>query len=163
MIKEVLLEGSSILRKQMPDMKIFDKQLFEILQDLQDTMFETGAVGFAANQIGVEKNVCIVRTLNDQVLELVNPVVVKRKGRLYSPEGCLSIPNYMAIVPRYEDITIGHRTRGGKAVMTNLSGHVGIRAQHEIDHLNGILIRDYVDGINGKKGGIDATSGELAQ
>lgn len=161
MIREVILEGDSILRKQMPDAEWGSGNIVRVLTDLRDTMFSTGAVGFAANQIGELYNICIVRMANDIVLELVNPIILFRKDRYWSPEACLSIPNYMAVVPRSAEIKIGYLTRDKRTKMIALGVPYSIRAQHEIDHLQGILIRDYVDGKNGKSGGVDATKGTI--
>lgn len=163
MIKEIFEYPSSILARKMPEVKTFGPSLYPILTDLRDTLFEVGAVGFAANQIGVELQVCVVLIGNERLLEFVNPVILWRRGKIYSPEACLSIPDYVAIVPRSREVKIGHRTRDGKQAMLTLADQYAIRAQHEIDHLNGILIRDYVEGNNGKSGGIDATAGTLKE
>lgn len=163
MIRPVFEEPSSILRRVMPEVKNFGPHIYSTLADLRDTLFELGAVGFAANQIGIEQSVCIVLIGNERVLEFVNPVILWRKGKIYSPEACLSIPNYVAIVPRSAEVKIGYRTRDGKQAMMSLADQYAIRAQHEIDHLNGILIRDYVEEQNGKSGGIDASAGKLEE
>jgi peptide deformylase len=167
MIREVLVEPNPILRRVMPDWTPFkldgptQKEIARILRDLTDTMFETGAVGFAANQIGEPWNICIVRTGDRGVLEFINPVIVRQKGKTFSAEGCLSIPKYVAIIPRAEEITVGFYTRANHARLMEIKDHEAIRAQHEIDHLHGVLIRDYVEGINGKKGGMDATTASI--
>lgn len=163
MIREVVLEGDAILRKQMPDAQFNNGDIIRVLVDLRDTMFETGAVGFAANQIGEMTNICIVRLEGDKVLELINPVILSRKGRYYSAEGCMSIPNYWAIIPRASEVMIGHLTRDKKRTMTKLGLPSATYAQHEIDHLNGILIRDYVENLYGKKGGLTMQMGALAK
>ena len=163
MVREVILEGDSILRKTMPD-ATFGKNInniVRILTDLKDTMFATGAVGFAANQIGEFTNICIVRMPDDKVLELVNPTILTRKNRHYSPEGCLSIPGYWAIVPRWSHIKIGYQTRDGKSKLVELDPSPSVFAQHEIDHLHGIMIRDYVEKLNGKAGGVTYDFGTL--
>lgn len=160
-MKDIYEEPSSILRRKMPDVKVFGPAVYPILQDLREVMLETGAVGFAANQIGTELNICIVRSASDRVLEFINPVIIGRKGKAYSPEGCLSIPNYSAIIPRSLEVRVGYQNREGKALVMTLGGSISFRAQHEIDHLNGILIRDYVEGTNGKSGGISEEEGKL--
>jgi len=162
MIREVVLEPHSILRRIMPAAGIANKkELARIFQDLTDTMNETGAVGFAANQIGEEVSICIVKLGNNKVLELINPLLLKRVNKFYSVEACMSIPNYSAIIPRFEEVTIGYLNRDGKARTISLAAPYSVRAQHEIDHLNGILIRDYVEGKNGKSGGLTSTEGTI--
>lgn len=160
-VRDIYEEPSDILRRKMPDVKVFGPAVYPTLQDLRETMFDAGAVGFAANQIGTELNICIVRTANDRVLEFINPLIISRKGKAFSPEGCLSIPRYTAIIPRSLEIRVGYQNREGKTMVMTLGGSISFRAQHEIDHLNGILIRDYVEGRNGKSGGISEDEGKL--
>lgn len=164
MIRGVFEYPSSILGRKMPEVsKSFGPALYPLLTDLRDTLFAAGAVGLAANQIGIELQVCVVLIGNERLLEFVNPVILSRSGKIYSPEACLSIPDYVAIVPRSKEVKIGYRTRDGKQAMLSLADQYAIRAQHEIDHLNGILIRDYVEGNNGKSGGIDAMAGTIKE
>lgn len=160
MVRDIILEPHSILRRTMPDI-LNKKEMIRILNDLTVTMNEIGAVGLAANQIGEEANICIVKLGNDKILELVNPLLITKKGKVYNPEACMSIPNYTAIVPRFEAIQIGHLTRDGKTKLISLGLPYSARALHEIDHLHGILIKDYVEGKNGKSGGLDATTGPI--
>lgn len=160
MVRSVFLENSKILRRTMPDVKPpFGEGVMTALTDLRDTMFEIGAVGLAANQIGFELNIAIIALANDKVLELINPAIIKKGKRYYSVEGCVSIPNYTAIIPRVDEVQVAHLTRDGKQKLVTLALPYSVRAQHEIDHLRGILIRDYVDGVGNLKGGMDATKG----
>lgn len=157
MVRETILEGDPILRQVMPD--INDPSLAaSIVKDLIDTMFATDAIGFAANQINEPWNVCIVRlgtttTRPKDVLTFVNPKIVSRRGSQPSTEGCKSIPDYYAIVPRARRIMVAHNI-GKRVKISTLVARPAIIIQHEIDHLRGILIRDYVEEINGKSGGV---------
>lgn len=160
MIKDVIREGNPILRQIMPNAKIKDRQFIsKVLDDLIDTMEATGAVGFAANQIGYKVHICIVKRWGQKPIELVNPKIIFRSGQFMSREGCFSLvdengrPNYWAEVPRASAIHVAHRTRNGKSITTMINGAESAFAQHEIDHLNGIFIKDYVEGTNGKSGG----------
>lgn len=162
MIRDIVLEPHSILRRTMLDIGPANRrEITRVLTDLKETMIEIGAVGLAANQIGEEVNICIVAIGNGKILELVNPLLLKRKGKYYSPEACMSIPNYSAVIPRFEEVQIGHFTRDGKTRLVTLALPYSVRAQHEIDHLHGILIKDYVEGKNGKFGGMDANAGPI--
>jgi peptide deformylase len=156
-VRTVLLEGNPLVRKKMPDIDTDDKaKIKQVLTDLRDTMFETDSIGFAANQIGEPFNICIVRVFSkymtdkDKVLTFVNPTIVFAQGSKLAKEGCRSIPDYWAFVPRSTTIIIQHLNGP-----TKLMAWQARIAQHEIDHLNGILISDYVDEINGRSGGVE--------
>jgi peptide deformylase len=162
MIRDIYEFPSPGLERVMPEVKVFSAVLSVLLNDLKETMLDSNAVGLAANQIGVELRVCVTRIRDsNRVFEFINPVIMVRQGRIWSPEGCLSLPNYHAIIPRSKDIKVGYRTRENKVVMVTLADGAAVRLQHEIDHLDGILISDYVDGKKGKSGGINATKGAL--
>lgn len=160
-VKDIYEEPSDILRRAMPEVKEFGPTIYELLHDLRETVRQIGAVGLAANQIGVEKRVCVILIGSDRIVEFVNPVIVFKRGKAYSVEGCMSIPQYTAIIPRSLEVKVGYQTREGKAGILSLQGDYAFRAQHEIDHLNGILIRDYVEGHNGKGGGLTAQVGRV--
>jgi peptide deformylase len=160
MVRETILEGDPILRQKMPDIDDLRKAR-RIVNDLIDTMFGTNAIGFAANQIGEPWNICVVRLDLDSVrkkdvLVFLNPKIVHRIGSQPSVEGCKSIPDYVAIVPRSKRVLITSipPTLKRTPYARTLIGMPAIIAQHEIDHLNGILLRDYVEGTNGKSGGV---------
>jgi peptide deformylase len=162
MIQEIWLEPSAILGRVMPEVKNFGPGVAITIHDLQDTMIASNGVGLAANQIGVELAICVIKILDsDRDFAFVNPKIVWREGRVWSPESCLSIPEYSAIIPRSQNIRLTYQVVSGQTSLLTLGGVMAIRAQHEIDHLNGILISDYVEGKKGKKGGINATEGVL--
>ena len=164
MIRDIYEYPSSVLERVMPEVKTFGPKAAATCNDLKETMFSVNGVGLAANQIGVELRICITRIQHGaRWFEFLNPVILMRSGKLWSPEGCLSIPNYSAIVPRSETVKIGYRTRDNKVAMMTLAGEAATRIQHEIDHLDGILIHDYVNGKKGKSGGINATEGSLQE
>lgn len=161
MIRDVYEYPSSILEKRMPDVKMFGPGVVPLLQDMRETLVQTGAVGLAANQVGALARVCIIILGTDRVQEFINPAIIWQSGKIYSQEACLSIPDYTAIIPRSTDVRVGYQNRDGKTAVMTLSGPYAIRAQHEIDHLNGILIRDYVEGLKGKSGGISELAGKI--
>lgn len=161
MIRDIYEYPSSILERVMSDVKTFGPAIYPLLQDMRETVVQTGAVGLAANQIGVDQKVCIIILGSDRVMEFINPAIIWKKGKIYSQEACLSIPDYTAIIPRATDVRVGYQNRDGKTSVMTLSGPYAIRAQHEVDHLNGILIRDYVEGLKGKSGGISEIAGKI--
>ncbi len=155
MIRDIIQEPDPILRRQMPDVTN-QKKILQVLKDLKDTMRDSGAAGFAANQIGEEVNICIVGARQTgaasdktrKIWPLVNPKIVFFAGLQLSSEGCFSIPGYIAIIPRSVTIKV--------ACIDKLYEFTGVEAwiaQHEIEHLRGVLIRDYVENTHDRKGG----------
>jgi peptide deformylase len=157
MVRNIIQEPDPILRRQMPNVTDA-KKIAQVLRDLKDTMRDSQAAGFAANQINEEVNICIVaaRQSGDpakdktrKIWSLVNPKIVFFAGSQLAAEGCFSIPGYVAMIPRSMIVQVACSDK-----LYEFSGVEAWIAQHEIEHLQGILIRDYVENKNGKKGGI---------
>lgn len=109
-------------------------------KDLQDTLDANRAdcVGMAANMIGVRKNVIIVSTgLADVVM--FNPILLKKESPYETEEGCLSLPGVRKTT-RYQDIEVEYHDMDWKKQRLSLKGWAAQICQHELDHLNGILI-----------------------
>ncbi len=109
-------------------------------KDLQDTLDANRAdcVGMAANMIGVRKNVIIVSMgLADVVM--FNPILLKKESPYETEEGCLSLPGVRKTT-RYQDIEVEYHDMDWKKQRLTLSGWAAQICQHELDHLNGILI-----------------------
>lgn len=109
-------------------------------QDLQDTLraHQEACVGMAANMIGVRKRVIIIQ-LGLMSLVLFNPVLVKKEGIYETEEGCLSLPGSRK-TSRFEKIQVSYRDTNWKPQLISLEGFVAQICQHELDHLEGILI-----------------------
>lgn len=129
-----------------------DPNVQNVIRDLWDTLNHLGAAGLAANQIGEPYKICVIKRDH---LTLINPVVVSGHHRFPSVEGCYSIPGYRAIVPRYRQIKITARYPSTLTPFLRIidDAELAVPIQHEIDHLNGILIMDYVEKNFERKGG----------
>lgn len=111
-----------------------------VAQDLMDTLKANreGCVGMAANMIGVKKNIIIVNMgMIDEVM--FNPVIVKKSGAYATEEGCLSLSGVRPCT-RYQNITVEYQTMGWKKVRKSFGGWTAEIIQHEVDHLQGIII-----------------------
>ena len=116
------------------------KEDISVGQDLRDTLKANAdrCVGMAANMIGVRKRVIIVNMgLMDVVM--YNPVIVKKAGPYEAEEGCLSLDGVRKTV-RYRDIEVEYTDQSWKKRKIKLSGYTAQICQHEIDHLQGIII-----------------------
>ena len=126
-----------------------------LIQDLLDTMEVSPAcVGLAAPQIGVAQRVIVVdvgshpkTTVTNGLIVLVDPVVVEHSGRVVGREGCMSVPDLTANVARATAIMVAGRDASGGRVEMRTEGFEARALQHEIDHLNGMLILDRVESV----------------
>lgn len=117
------------------------KEDYSIIQDLKDTLafYQSECLGMAANMIGVSKNIIIV-TFQNSSLILINPKIIKFSGQIYNTmEGCLSHATQRE-VKRYPKIKVEFEDEQFKKRIKTFEGLTAQIIQHEIDHLNGILI-----------------------
>lgn len=144
-IRNILKYGDPALRKISRTVLNFDERLAQTLDDMKDTMYEADGVGLAAPQIGVLRRYCIVDT-GDGLVELINPVIIEKKGEQKEQEGCLSIPgNYQKTV-RPMFVTVRAQDRHGNTFTVSAEGLKARAFCHEIDHLDGILFVDRLAG-----------------
>ena len=114
----------------------------EIILELKDTLRNTpNAVGLAAPQIGYNKRIFVINFSGD-LRSFINPIITQVKGLTLSREGCLSIPGKEYIRPRHNDISVIYQTPLGKAESRRLIGKAAEVFQHELDHLDGLLLSD---------------------
>ena len=97
-IRKIITQGDDILRKVSKPVTSFSGSLYDLLDDMKQTLDKSGGVGLAAVQVGVLKRVFVI-SLNNCYLEIINPKITKMSGTQCGQEGCLSIPG------RYEDVT----------------------------------------------------------
>jgi peptide deformylase len=145
-VREILRYPHPILRTPTEPVREFGRNLEELIQDLWDTMESARGVGLAANQIGSFERVCVLHPKNAEEehprVVLVNPQIVSASGELRWEEGCLSIPGFTAEVVRYATVVVSAQTPRGEQVSYTFTGFPAVVAQHEIDHLDGILFVD---------------------
>lgn len=140
-IRNVVTVGDPVLRKSSRKVERFDERLWQLLDDMKDTMYKAEGVGLAAVQVGILKRVIVVDT-GDGFLELINPEIVETSGEIEDVEGCLSVPGKQGVVKRPEYCKI--RAQNRKGVWRFYEG-TGLKARcfcHEIDHLYGIIYTD---------------------
>lgn len=152
-VREIILEGDPRLRQKATRVRSVDDDLRALASDMFDTMLEAPGVGLAAPQIGVSRRLIVARLPAGYIEEedpefsavLVNPEIVRGRGRQVGSEGCLSIPGWVGDVPRYETITVKAVTLDNKAIRLKAEGYPAVVLQHEIDHLDGVLFTDRVE------------------
>jgi peptide deformylase len=105
-------------------------------------MYNRDGIGLAAPQIGVMRRL-IIADIGVGLLSLINPEILERRGEASLLEGCLSLPSVGVKVTRNESIIVRGIDPAGREVIRDMSGLMARVIQHEIDHLNGVLILDY--------------------
>ncbi len=147
--RRILVYPDARLRQRTKAVLDFDHTLESVVEDLADTLYSTTGVGLAAPQIGSELSVFIYDPFrnheqsNRTYSVLVNPRVRRNKGQTTSfSEGCKSAPHLRVDVPRAAKLTVDGFDRAGEPVRLQADGYLAIVLQHEIDHLNGVLLTD---------------------
>lgn len=133
-----------ILRRKAEDVKSIGSIEKKTLADMAETMYLKGGVGLAAVQVGIHKNM-IVLDIGDGIMKMVNPVILKKEGSVTQEEGCLSVPEKCVNVKRSRKVVVDYLDEDGQAIRLSAEGLLARVIQHEIDHLFGKLIIDYLN------------------
>ncbi len=137
-----------VLKKKSAPVEEFDGALQKLIDDMIETMYAAPGVGLAAPQVGVSKRLIVVDVNMREsehkypLLVLINPVLAETEGEVESEEGCLSLPGLTGTLPRAEKVLVRGIGREGKPARISAEGLLAIALQHELDHLDGILILD---------------------
>ena len=153
-VLDVVNYGDPILRKKCKQVEDFSK-LAPLIEDMFDTMYEEEGIGLAANQIGVDLNMFIIDIAHTDENEFprtfINGAIIKFEGESTFSEGCLSIPQVALEVVRPEVIFFKYQDINQEWHEEKFEGLLSRAIQHEMDHLNGVLIIDLVDEIQKSK------------
>jgi peptide deformylase len=137
--------GDPVLKTRAAPVESFDESLVRLTRDMQATMRDNEGVGLAANQVGRLKRV-FVAAIEDEEYVIVNPVLTDWSETTETgPEGCLSIPGIQVDVERPIAVTVSGQNVSGKPLQIEASDLLARVLQHEVDHLDGVLILDRTD------------------
>jgi len=146
MIREIVVYPDKRLKQKSKEVIDFDSKLHQLLDDMNETMLAGNGIGLAAIQIGVPLRVLLLNIPDDEgnqypqnLVEVINPVILNKRGSTIYYEGCLSIPDYYDDVERAEWIQVEFYDRHGKRQELEADGLFAIAFQHEVDHLDGYL------------------------
>ncbi len=139
--RKVVMMGDELLRKKSKPVRVFDEYLWDLLDDMKETMHHKNGAGLAAVQVGILKRVVIVEA-NNMFIELVNPVIVKERGEDIEEEGCLSVGTMTGRVKRPMEVTVVAQDRYGYNFTLTGEKFLARVLCHEIDHLDGVLFVD---------------------
>ncbi len=142
-IREIVLHTDSFIRKKSKPVTKFDESLWELLDDMHETLDVTKGSGLSAVQVGVLKRVFII-DINEMRIEFINPTIIKTSGAQYKKEGCLSVKLPFDYVKRPKTVTVSAFDRYGNKFTLTCEDWTAVCVCHENDHLDGIL---YIDKI----------------
>jgi peptide deformylase len=134
---------AGILRRRARPVGKVTREVQRLIEAMLATMREANGLGLAAPQVG-EGIRAVVAQVEDRVVVLVNPEVLRAEGEETTSEGCLSIPGVVGDVPRAAAVTVRGKNRRGRTVTVVAAGLLARVLQHELDHLDGILFLDRV-------------------
>ena len=143
---EVLRFPDERLRKIATPIEKITSDLEHIIEDMFETMYLEEGIGLAATQVNIHKRLVVVDTSEnrDQPMVFINPELLEKRGETGIEEGCLSVPECRAFVPRAEWIKVRALDRHGEPFEIEADGLLAICLQHEMDHLVGKLFVDYL-------------------
>ena len=144
-IRKIRVQGDECLAKVCRPVTEFNERLHQLLDDMADTLEESGGVGLAAPQVGILRRVCLVEDSEGELIELINPEIIKREGEQTGLEGCLSIPGRYGIVTRPYVVRVRAQDRFGTFFEVEDEELTARCFCHEIDHLDGHLYVEHTD------------------
>ena len=144
-LRKILTQGDPVLGKVCRPVEKFDRRLHFLIDDLKETLEESGGVGLAAPQVGILRRVVIVMDAEDQMIELVNPKIIHEEGEQDGLEGCLSVPGMYGKVKRPYSVTVRAQDRDGNFFEVSGEEMVARCFCHETEHLDGHLFVEHTD------------------
>lgn len=144
-LRKILRQGDSALEKVCRPVEKFDRKLHWLLDDLRETLEEADGVGLAAPQVGILRRAVIVVDDQEQMIELVNPVIIRQEGEQDGWEGRLSVPGMYGKVRRPSSVTVRAQDRNGNFFEVSGEDMVARCFCHELEHLDGHLFVEHTD------------------
>ena len=144
-LRTIRTEGDSVLTKKCRPVEEMTPRLKELVEDMLDTMYENNGVGLAAPQVGILKRIVVI-DVGDGPLVLINPEILETSGEQTGDEGCLSVPGMSGQVTRPNYVKVKALTEDMEEVECEGEELLARAFCHEIDHLDGKLYTELVEG-----------------
>ena len=139
---KIVKKGDDTLKKVCRPVDKITPRVLTLLDDMVETMRAANGCGLAGPQVGVLRRIVVIEAEPGEVLELINPEIIKAEGERECIEGCLSVPGQYGLTIRPEKVTVRAYNRHGELVTYEGEDLLGQAFCHEIDHLDGILYTD---------------------
>lgn len=147
-VLEIFNYPHPVLKKRCEEVGRIDGEVKKLIQDMIETMYHMNGIGLAACQVGVSRRVIVVDVSpidpEKDLLAIINPEVISEEGEVEHEEGCLSVPDCLEKVKRKEKVLVRGTSPEGNTIEVPGEGILAIALQHEIDHINGVLILDRI-------------------
>ena len=143
-LRKILTDAEPALHKTCKPVTAFNGRLHALLDDMRETLIESGGVGLAAPQVGILRRVVLVDT-GEEILELINPAMVATDGEQEGPEGCLSVPGKYGLVKRPYYAKVRAQDREGNWYEAEGEELIARCFCHELDHLDGIIYTEVME------------------
>lgn len=155
-LRKILTEGDEQLLKHSRKVEKFDDRLHTLIDDMRETLENSGGVGLAAPQVGILRRV-VVMDCGDGLIEAINPVIISASGEQGDLEGCLSFPGKSGYVVRPNHVVMRAYDRDGSLIEYEAEGLFARCIMHECDHLDGHV---YLEKVTEPPEGFDAGQAE---
>lgn len=144
-IRNIRELGDEILRKNCREVKEVTPRIRELIQDMYDTMYEAQGVGLAAPQVGILKRIVVI-DVDGTPYTMINPQILEKSGEQTGSEGCLSVPGKAGIVTRPNYVKAEAWNEEMERYEVEAEGLLARAVCHELDHLDGVMYVDLVEG-----------------
>ena len=146
-LRKILTDKEPALHKVCKPVTDFDAKLHKLLDDMTDTLIESGGVGLAAPQVGILRRVFLVDVgvEENEIVEFINPEIIETDGEQIGPEGCLSVPGKYGLVKRPYYAKVRAQDRNGEWFEAEGEELIGRCFCHENDHLDGIIYTEVME------------------
>ena len=144
-LRTIITEGDPVLSKVCRPVEKFDAKLHDLLDDMKETLLQSNGVGLAAPQIGILRRAVLVMDAEENIIELMNPVIVSSDGEQTGIEGCLSVPGKYGVVTRPMYVTVRAQDRNGNEFEVSGEELTARCFCHELAHLDGHLYTELCD------------------
>ena len=131
------------------EVKVVNSKIKKLISDMAETMYSAPGIGLAATQVDVHQRIIVIDITEDKnnLLVLINPRLLEKRGEETNQEGCLSVPEVFEKVKRAEWIKVYALNENGKKFELEAKGLLAVCIQHEVDHLLGKVFVDYLSNL----------------
>ena len=146
-LRNILTDKEPALHKVCRPVTAFDSKLHKLLDDMAETLIESGGVGLAAPQVGILRRIFLVDVgmEENEIVEFINPEIIETDGEQIGPEGCLSVPGKYGLVKRPYYAKVRAQDRYGEWFEAEGEELIGRCFCHELDHLDGIIYTEVME------------------
>jgi len=144
-VREIRVQGDEVLTKKCKEVKALTPRTLVLIEDMLDTMYEAQGVGLAAPQVGILKRIVVI-DIGEGPIILINPEILETSGEQTGDEGCLSVPGLAGQVTRPNYVKVKALDENMEEVIHEGEGLLARAFCHEIDHLDGHLYVEKVEG-----------------